>query len=322
MRLGLIGCGQIGRVHARRLAEEGSGSIGVLCDPLISNAEGIRREFFPEARITTQPEEVFSTSGLQGVIVASPTDQHVEPVEMALDRGLAVLCEKPLAESREKILRLIERANRPGSPPVVVGYQRRFWSSYRTLKREIDSGAWGKIKAIALYNSEDWMQFQALPGTWRNDPQKNPGGYIGDAGSHKIDILQHLTGRKPIKIYSQIDFCGRPIPIRAIVSGRLDGGIPLALSLYGDANHFREDLVISMEGADLVLRDREIWIARNKTLERIEDLEPDSDATLGFVDILEGKLDNPAPAECALAVWDFTAAILESDRLGEPVELS
>lgn len=310
-KLALIGCGQIGRVHAQRLAEDGRACASVLCDPLIENARRIRDEFFPAAFVTESVEEGLAREGLDGAIVATPTHLHAEQVSLALNRGLAVLCEKPLAESREKIAALIDEAERPGMPELMVGYQRRFWSCYRTIKREIDSGKWGKIQSISLHNSEDWLQSQALPGTWRNDPVQNPGGFIGDAGSHKIDLILHLTGRKPLELFARIDHCGRPIPIRGIIAARLEGDVSLSLSLFGDAHHFREDLHIVMERADLILREREVWIGRDRELQKIENLEEDSDATLGFLDTMDGSLANPAPARCALGVWDFTATILE-----------
>lgn len=319
MQLMLIGCGQIGRVHARRLAEDGRAQLGVLCDPLVENARRIQQEFFPDALVTDSIEQGLSHPGLSGVIIATPTHLHAEQAHAALKRNLPILCEKPLAETREKITELVRLAEAPGMPEVVVGYQRRFSSQYRTLKREIDSGKWGKILAINLHNSEDWKQSQAYPGTWRNDPAQNPGGYIGDAGSHKIDMVLNLSKSRPVDLFANIDDAHTPVPIRGSVTAKLDGGIMLSMSLFGDAQHFREDLHIVMERADFVLREQEVWIARNKQLEKIEDPEPDSDATLGFVDILEGKLPNLAPARCALDVFDFTAAILESAHKGERI---
>lgn len=317
----LIGCGQIGRVHAQRLVSDGRAELKVLCDPVLKNGQRVREEFFSGSVVTTDVEAGLRTPGIDGVIVATPTHLHADQVLTVLRRGLPVLCEKPLAETRDKIVTLVNEAERPGTPELMVGYQRRFWSAYRTIKREIDSGRWGKILAISLHNSEDWQQSQALPGTWRNDPDQNPGGFIGDAGSHKIDMILNLTGSAPLELFARIDHCGSRIPIRGSVVAKLEGGIDLSLNFFGDAHHFREDLHMILEKGDLLLRDGELWGAREKVLSKISDPEPHSDATRGFLDVLKGKLKNPAPARCALGVWDFTAAILESAKQGRSLRL-
>ncbi len=319
IQLMLIGCGQIGRVHAQRLVADGRATLSVLCDPVLENALRIREEFFPRGIVTADVEEGLAAGGIDGVIVATPTHLHFDQVLAVLRHQLPVLCEKPLAETREKIVTLVSEAEKPGAAELMVGYQRRFWSSYRTIKREIDSGKWGRILAIGLHNSEDWKQTQALPGTWRNDPRQNPGGFIGDAGSHKIDMILNLTGSNPIEVFARVENCGSMIPIRGSVIAKLEDGIDLSLNFFGDAHHFREDLHIILENGDLLLRDGELWAAREKVLNKISDPEPDSDATRGFLDVLEGKLKNPAPARCALGVWDFTAVILESARRAIPV---
>ncbi|MCA9092342.1 MAG: Gfo/Idh/MocA family oxidoreductase, partial [Planctomycetaceae bacterium] len=304
-----------------RLVADGRATLSVLCDPIPENALRIREEFFPQGRVTADVEEGLVTSGIDGVIVATPTHLHFDQVLAVLRHKLPVLCEKPLAETREKIVSLVGEAEKSGAAELMVGYQRRFWSSYRTIKREIDSGRWGKIQAISLHNTEDWKQTQALPGTWRNDPQQNPGGFIGDAGSHKIDMILNLTGSSPIELFARVENCGSMIPIRGSVVAKLEGGIDLSLNFFGDAHHFREDLHMILENGDLLLRDGELWAAREKDLRKISDAEPHSDATRGFLDLLEGKLKNPAPARCALGVWDFTEAILASASQGRNLRL-
>lgn len=316
LKLGMIGCGQIAMFHAERLVADGRAELAVLFDPFPAGAEAIRERFFPEARIVTELEEALKTPGLDGVIIATPTHLHYEQAFAALGAGLPILCEKPLAETREKIVHLIAEASKPGAPPLMVGYQRRFWSCFRTLHREIQSGRYGRVRAVSLHNTEHWLQLQALPNTWRNDPVQNPGGYLGDAGSHKIDAIFHLTGLEAVEVFAQVDYCGAEVPIRCTINGLLTGGVPLSMSFFGDAHQFREDLHIVLEEGDLTMRDREVRVARKNEVQRVGDPEPDSNATCGFVEMLEGKTGNPAPAGCALPVFDFTQGVLASAREG------
>ena len=83
-----------------------------------------------------------------------------------------------LAESRERTVALLDDARR-GGPHCSLAYQRRCWSTYRTLKREVESGRWGPVRAVTSHNVENWRQ--TIAGTWRDDPAANPGGFLGDA---------------------------------------------------------------------------------------------------------------------------------------------
>lgn len=70
-----------------------------------------------------------------------------------------------------------------------------------------------------------------------------------------------------------------------------------------------------------MLRDRKVWIAQGNVVRELADPEPDSNPDAGFLDLLEGVAENVAPFECALPVWDLTAAILESGEQGRLVEV-
>jgi predicted dehydrogenase len=200
-----------------------------------------------------------------------------------------------------------------------VGYQRRYWAIYRTLAREIRSGRWGKVRAVSSHNVENWMQ--TIAGTWRDDPLVNTGGFIGDAGSHKIDVVFHVTGLSPVEVFARCDRCGSSVEIVSSVSALLTGGVPFSIDFVGHGQYLGEELSIHLETADFVVRDFELWIGRNEKLERFTELEPDSNPDSGFLDSLFGQAENVAPAECALPVFDFTHAILDSCRTGANVRV-
>ena len=91
------------------------------------------------------------------------------------------------------------------------------------------------------------------------------------------------------------------------------------MNVIGDAQHWREDFHVHCAEADLCLRDGAILLARNNQVERLDSLEPESDPDAAFLDLLTAGAPNVAPAACALPVWDFTQAVLESARTGQPV---
>jgi predicted dehydrogenase len=318
IQLALIGCGQIGRLHAERIAADGRAKIAAFCDPLPANARRLQAEFAPEAVVFSDVDELLARRGVDAVVICTPTHQHFDQTRQCRAAGLHVLCEKPLADSRAKIVQLIEETQ-AGGPRLAVAYQRRGWPVYRTLRREVQSARHGPVRSVTAHVAERWQQ--TIAGTWRNDPAFNPGGYLGDAGSHKIDMVFYVTGLSPKEVFAHSEKRGMNVEIVTTLSARLENNVALGMSFIGDSQHFREDFQVHCEEADLLYRDGLLWIARKNNVERFTDLEPETNPNAAFIDLLTGSAPNAAPAAVALPVWDFTQAVLESARSGQLVRL-
>jgi myo-inositol 2-dehydrogenase/D-chiro-inositol 1-dehydrogenase len=155
LRFAIIGCGRIGRHHASSLHADGRCRVAALFDVDRGAAERLGRECAPEAEIHGDLDSLLDKAAVDAVIICSPTSAHFSHVMACWERGLPVLCEKPLADTRERIVRLIEGAARDALT-LSVAYQRRFWSTYRTLRRELQAERWGPIRAVAAQLVVDW----------------------------------------------------------------------------------------------------------------------------------------------------------------------
>ena len=319
VRLGFIGCGMIARLHAQRLLTDRRANIVAFCDSNAAAAEALRDDLAPEAKVFCDTETLLDSVQLDAVVICTPTLFHFEQVMSCRQRGLHVVCEKPLADTRERIVQLTE-ASRAGGPVLSVSYQRRYDPLYRTLRRVVQSGRWGPVRSVTTHNSERWQQ--TIAGTWRDDPKLNPGGFLGDAGSHKIDMLFFVTGLRATEVFAHSDRCGSHVEIVTTVSGLLHGGVALSMNFIGNAQHWREDFHIHCAEADLVIRENVLWIGRNNQFEKISELELGSSPDVAFLDVLTRGAANEAPAECALPVFEFTQAVLESARTGRLIRLA
>ena len=277
----------------------------------------LRDELAPQAATYADVDRMLDEGGVDAAIVCTPTTAHFEQVQACRRAGCAVLCEKPLADTADRIRTLIDESS--SGPPLVVAYQRRCWATFRTLRREVQSGRWGEIRAVTSHNTEHWQQ--TIAGTWRDDPAVNPGGFLGDAGSHKLDALFYVTGLVPASVYARSDRCGSSVPIVTTATAISACGVPIALDFIGNAHHQAEDLQIHCTKADLMVRDWRVWVARGNVVEPLSPLEPDSTPAVSFLDLLDGNLENPAPAACAWPVFAMTEAALASGRTGAPVEV-
>jgi predicted dehydrogenase len=314
----IVGCGQIARLHVQRLRADPRATIVGLCDADTATAQRLQCELALGAAVGSDLPTLLEACSPDAAVICTPTLFHFEQVLECRRRGLHVLCEKPLADTRERIIGLIDESQR-GGPALVVSYQRRWESIYRTLRREVQSARWGPVRSVTTHNAERWQQ--TIGGTWRDDPRLNPGGFLGDAGSHKIDMLFFVTGLTPVEVFARSDRRGSRVEIVTTVSGLLSGGVSLSMNFIGDAQHWREDFQIHCAAADLSIREQAMWIGRDNRFEKYSELEPGSSPDIALLDMICAGAPNAAPPECALPVFDFTQAVLESSRSGRNVEL-
>jgi predicted dehydrogenase len=309
----------MGRLHSGRILADRRSRVVALFDVDPACGAALRNEAAPGATLSTRFGDLVEHPGVEAAIVCTPTDLHFEQASAFLARGIPVLCEKPLARTREQILQLMAAAHARNTL-LSVAYQRRRWSTYRALKELVGSGQFGAVRAVVSHNIENWQQ--TIAGTWRDDPASNPGGFIGDAGSHKIDAVFFVTGLRPTAVFARTDTCGSHVETTGSVSALLEGGVPLTMDFVGHAQHFSEMLAIHCQRADLTLREGEIWIGQNAKAERHSVSEPDCNPVVAFLNTLLEGAENFAPPECALPVFDFTRAILESAKSGRPLTLT
>lgn len=312
LEFAVIGCGRMGRLHAERLRVDGRGRVVALFDEQRPTAERLRDELAPEAKVHTTFEDLLERARIDAAIICTPTSFHFEQA-VACRRELHahILCEKPLADTRQRTVSLVEESRR-GNLLLSVAYQRRHWAVYKTLRSELLSGRWGPIRSIVSHNAERWQQ--TIGGTWRDDPVLNPGGFIGDAGSHKIDAVFYLTGLVPVDVFARSEFCGSRVEIVTMAAVRLSRGVPLSIDFVGNAESFAEDLHIQCREGDLMLRRGQLWTARENEWRRLESQFSESNPVEAFLNALIDGATNLAPAECAQPVFDLTHAILKSGR--------
>lgn len=312
LNISLLGCGRMGRHHAALVAKDGRAQVTVAFDPVPDAAQRLVAELAPQANIAASWDDILRRDDLDGVILSTPTAEHFEQCRAALERGWHVLCEKPLARTADEIRTLIElgQRHRERGRVFAVGYQRRHWATFRTLRRIVQSGEYGPVRAVSLHAVEDWQS--TIAGTWRDDPVQNPGGFLGDAGSHKLDILGYITGLPPREAFARTDNRGSRVEIVASVSAIYGDDVPVTMDFIGDGHRLAEDLHVHLADADVILRDNALFIVQGGQLRPLPADEPHGEPVTGWLDAILNGAENLAPPECAWPVFQMTAAIRES----------
>ncbi|MCO5969067.1 Gfo/Idh/MocA family oxidoreductase [Actinoallomurus soli] len=190
MRVGLIGAGRIGAVHARSLAEDPRvGRIHVVdTDPdrarQVAESIGGQVADGVDTLLDTAPD---------AVVVATPTRTHADLVVHCAARGVPVLCEKPVFTDPATARRVAAQV-RETTTPVCVGFQRRFDPGYLRGHDAVRSGAIGRLCRVHLLTA---------------DPEPPPAAYVAVSGGihrdcqiHDFDVLRWVTGREVVEVYA------------------------------------------------------------------------------------------------------------------------
>ncbi|MCC6728085.1 MAG: Gfo/Idh/MocA family oxidoreductase [Chthonomonadales bacterium] len=316
LRIGIIGCGDLGAVHARRFADMEGARVVALADPdpgrLARAAEALAD---PPAVRATDYRDLLDC-GLDAVCIASPDAYHVPQVLDALAANLHVLCEKPLTLDPEALEAVVASSAEVGRV-VALTYPRHYDGGLRAMRREILSGRWGRVTHVTVHNSEDWVSTNR--GTWRHDPAICPGGFFYDASGHQIDTLFWVTGLEPVRVRAESDQAGTPVPMCVWGTARLTGAVPMTFHVVGTARVWREQVNVHCEGMDFALDDgRALW-AKAGDMAPIEPSEPSETADAAFVRLVRGAGPNWAPPDAARPIVHFTRAALESAAIpGSP----
>jgi predicted dehydrogenase len=195
VRIGFVGAGAIARRHVDALRDRSDVEIAVVCDVDVARAAALAGDV--GAAVSTSWETMLATAALDAVFVCTPPALHVGRAVAALERGLAVYLEKPLARSLEDG-RAIVAAWRRSRSVCAVGYQWRSLDVVPVLRRAIAGVVPGLLVSRSLGPTEtgrhDRDVLAAGPsGSWFLDPARS-GGILFELGSHDIDLQCALAG--------------------------------------------------------------------------------------------------------------------------------
>ena len=158
------------------------------------------RERYPDAAIRGNIDELWTDHDL--VVIGTPNRFHVPIALLALEAGLHVVIDKPMAPAAAEGQRAVAEAEARGL--VLSVFQNRRWDGdFRTLRRLIDDGELGEVVRFES-RFERWLP-EVPQDAWRerSDPEE-AGGVLFDLGSHLIDQSVQLFG-PPTRVYAEVD---------------------------------------------------------------------------------------------------------------------
>ncbi|MCC6234037.1 MAG: inositol 2-dehydrogenase [Verrucomicrobiales bacterium] len=193
LKLGLIGAGRIGRLHAEHVQRRmKDAQIAVITDAVPAAAAACAKDFgIPE----TAPDfrAILARKEIHGVVVCSPTDTHTQIIEEAAAAGKHVFCEKPIDADLARIDRALAAVRQAGVI-LQVGFNRRFDANFQRVRRAIVSGEIGTPHQIHVISRD--------PGPPPIEYVRRSGGLFMDMTIHDFDMVRFLAGDEVVEVYA------------------------------------------------------------------------------------------------------------------------
>ncbi|ELS57711.1 Gfo/Idh/MocA family protein [Streptomyces viridochromogenes] len=329
MRIGVIGTGRLGTIHANTLSRHRDVGSLILTDTDPKRAQELALRLGETA--APGVDEIFKW-GVDAVVITTATSAHAELIGRAARSGLPVFCEKPIALDLPGTLHAIGEVDTAGTI-LQMGFQRRFDAGYVGAREAVRSGRLGRLHTVrALSSDQEPPPVEWLPLS---------GGLYRDTLIHDFDVLRWVTGQEVVDVYAAGSDAG-PVMFReagdvdtAAVLLTLDDGTlatATATRLNGAGYDVRMELAGELDQIVVGLDDRTPIASTEPSgppaadkpwsgfLERFG---PAYEAELNaFVEVVRGERANPCDGREALQALRIAEACERSRRERRPVALA
>jgi len=329
MRIGVIGTGRIGTIHARTLSRHREVGSLILTDVDPVRAQELANRLGETAAPST--EEIFKW-GVDAVVITTATSAHAELIGRAARSGLPVFCEKPIALDLPGSLQAIAEVETAGTI-LQMGFQRRFDAGYTGAREAVRSGRLGRLHTVRAMTSDQTPPPAAyLPIS---------GGLYRDALIHDFDMLRWVTGHEVVDVYATGSDAGPAmfreagdIDTAAAVLTLDDGTLATATAarLNGAGYDVRMELAGELDQVVVGLDDRTPIASTEPTgppaatkpwTGFLERFGPAYEAELiAFVEVVVGQRTNPCDGREALQALRIAEACEVSRREHRQVRLA
>jgi myo-inositol 2-dehydrogenase/D-chiro-inositol 1-dehydrogenase len=192
LRIGVIGVGRIGRMHAELLARQVPGAtVGAVYDPFDAAAREVADQLgVPSAASVAD----LLAADVDAVAICSSTDTHAELLVAAAEAGKAIFCEKPVSLDLAVVDRALEAVEAAGVP-FQIGFNRRFDPAHAAVREAVASGAVGDPHLVRI-SSRD-------PAPPPLEYVRHSGGLFLDMMIHDFDMARFVTGSEVVEVFAR-----------------------------------------------------------------------------------------------------------------------
>ena len=191
MRIALLGCGRIGRMHAENLMRHPQAVLTMVYDVHLPSAEAVASSC--GVPVAHDSGTVFTSPEVDAVLVASATDTHARFIEEAVAAGKPILCEKPIDLDLARVNACAEKI--AGTRvPVQIGFNRRFDPGHQAARQAVMDGEIGELHQVVITSRDP-----AMP---PREYYESAGGLFRDMTIHDFDLARFMLGEEPEEVFA------------------------------------------------------------------------------------------------------------------------
>ena len=191
IRIGIIGAGRIGRVHAEGIQGVRGAKVTAIADPLMNDGTAAWAKSMDIPKVLHGHGEIIGDNNIDAVLICSSTDTHSAISLEAIEAGKHVFCEKPIDHDLDKI-RSVLNALTKTSVKYQVGFQRRFDHNFRAIRRGVQQGRIGDVHLVKITSRD--------PSPPLIPYVKVSGGLFLDMTIHDFDMVRYLSGTEVTEV--------------------------------------------------------------------------------------------------------------------------
>jgi predicted dehydrogenase len=264
---------------------------------------------------------------LDAALIVTPHAYHLKQATACLESGLDVLLEKPMVMNAREARKLIKTTKQTGHL-LVVAFPGSLSPQIREAKKMLRDGKIGTVQSVSGMVWQNWKA--NTMNTWRQMPKLSGGGFLFDTGAHLLNTTCDLVGEDFVEVAAWLDNRGAPVDILGTVMAKTKSGVYVTLNACGDAfPTWASEIIVVGNGG--LLRTG-IWGERLQVqigkargfafTPRNVKVPPSLGVWEQFLDVRDGKMENPCPPEVGLRMaklWDAINA--SAAQGGKPVRM-
>ena len=190
-RLGLLGAGRIGKVHAKAISANAGARLVAVADAFPAAATALADHYGCEIRSIAA---ILAAKDIDAVVICTPTDTHAELIEKFARAGKAIFCEKPIDLSLARVKACL-KVVRDSKAVLMVGFNRRFDPHFGAVRAAIDAGTIGAVEMVTIISRD--------PGAPPYDYITRSGGIFRDMTIHDFDMARFMLGEEISAVSAQ-----------------------------------------------------------------------------------------------------------------------
>lgn len=317
VRFGIVGLGNMGSFHVDSFASLKGATLAAVCDASQKNLDAAGKK--TSAKRFGSYQEMLAARGIDAVLIATPHLLHPEIALAAFDKGVHVLCEKPLAVTVGQGRAVVDAAAKHPNLKFGMMFQQRTMPIYRKLRELIADGELGEISRITWIVT-DWFRTWTYyaSGGWRATWSGEGGGVLINQCPHNLDLIQWLTGLTPGRI-TAVGFVGKthPIEVEDEVSAIMEypnGAIGHFITSTGEAPGTNRLEIVGDRGRIVGEQDKLRFTRTRKSVREIRETSKDA-----FARMETWEIEITPPAGEAEGHKAITQNFVDAIQKGEPL---